>query len=325
MIHMKRSAGPNITRALRAVVLLIAAPLLLGAICAGGDDSNLPDLEPFTAEQEQLLHDIRDVAAAVRGLEVNDKTVEGTLSREIFRAYIDEEYANIDDDDIAEIEAFEAALRLFHLIGPDDDILELASKDEGTSILGMYLFKENRLVLIADGGAEIAPFDEMILAHEYVHSFQDAAFNSEQLYALAENDDGDSRTEYGTTVSCLKEGDASLTMVLYMEETYGDDWQDVAFTDDEEEDDEAEVTLPPALERYDRFNYIECTRFVTTLYHDGGWDAVDAAYRNPPSTTEQILHPDKFLRSEAPRSSAPASIENSIGEGWSLFDLSPFG
>ena len=326
MTDIRRSAGSSITcKLLRAAVLFAIGPLLLGAICTGGDDSKLPDLEPFTAEQEQRLHEIRDIAASVRGLVVNEETVEGTLSRAIFRAYIDEVYAKLDDDDRAEIDAFNVALRLLHLIGPDDDILELVSEDDGSSILGLYLFKENRLVLIADSGADIDPFNEMILVHEYVHSFQDSAFDSEKLYGLAENDDNDGRTEYDTTVSCLKEGDASLTVVLYMEEVYGDDWQDVVFTDDVDEDEEAEATLPPALERYNSFNYIECTRFVNTLYRDGGWEAVNAAYQNPPRTTEQILHPDKFLAREASRNPAPASIEDTLGEGWSLFDLSPFG
>lgn len=326
MTDIRRSAGLSSTfKLLRAAVLLAAAPLLLGAICSGGDDSILPDLEPFTAEQEQRLHEIRDVAAKVRGLDVNEETIEGTLSRSIFRAYIDEEYAKIDDDDKAEIEAFSVALRLFHLIGPDDDIIELVSEDDGTSILGMYLSEEGRLVLITDSGADIDPYNEMILAHEYVHSFQDVAFDSERLHAYIDNDDNDSRTEYDTTISCLKEGDATLTMVLYMEEVYGDDWRDVAFTDDEDEDEEAEAALPPALERYNNFNYIECTRFVTTLYRDGGWEAVNAAYQNPPRTTEQILHPEKFLAREAPRNPAPASIVDTLGEGWSLLDISPFG
>jgi hypothetical protein len=114
-------------------------------------------------------------------------------------------------------------------------------------------------------------------------------------------------------------------MVLYMEEVYGDDWWDAAFPDGVDEDEEAEATLPPALERYEGFNYIECTRFVRALYREGGWEAVNAAYQDPPRTTEHILHPDKFLTREAPRNPAPPSIEDTLGEGWSLFDLSPFG
>jgi hypothetical protein len=325
---MERSAGSNVTRTLRIVVLLVAAPLLLGAICAGGDDNSLPELEPFTLEQEQLLHDIRDVAADVRGLDVNLEAVEGTLSQEALAAYFDEQYAKFDEDDIAEFDAFSVALRLLHLIGPDDDYYDLVTSDDGGNILGLYQRDGDRLVLIGDSGVEIDPGDEMTLAHEYVHSFQDGTHDLERLYQYVANDDGDSRTEYGTTISCLIEGDATNSMFLYMEEVYGEEWRDVAFADDvedEEPTEEENADYPIALSRYGAFNYFECYFFVAALYEDGGLAAVDEAYHNPPSTTEQVLHLDKYQKAEAARSPAPASIEDTLGEDWTLFDLSPFG
>lgn len=52
------------------------------------------------------------------------------------------------------------------------------------------------------------------------------------------------------------------------------------------------------------FPYRAGLRFVTDLYRAGGLDLVDQAFATPPTTTEQILHPEAFLRGEVPRTIA---------------------
>src|SRR5262249_1959000 len=34
--------------------------------------------------------------------------------------------------------------------------------------------------------------------------------------------------------------------------------------------------------------------FCARLANDGGWEALDEAYRNPPLSSEQIIHPEKY-------------------------------
>lgn len=305
------------------MLLLGVAPLLLGAFCGGGGGgSNLPDLDPFTADEEDLLHGIRDEAASMRGLEINPDTTEGTLTRDQLTTYIDDEYSDIDESDLQEVEVYNDAYRLLHMIGPDDDLLEAVKTSDSQGILGFFVPDENSLVLIADPTHEINPYDEMILAHEYIHSFQHYKFDLNKLDKLAEDETNDDRTEYSTTVDCLEEGDASVGMLLFMEDRYGPSWRDQLPADEEDAPDEP---VPPAIERYMAFDYSECVRFVQALYDDGGWAAVDRAYANPPTTTEQILHPRKYLDGEASRSGAPASLEDGLGDGWSLLETDPFG
>jgi hypothetical protein len=42
------------------------------------------------------------------------------------------------------------------------------------------------------------------------------------------------------------------------------------------------------------FPYLRGMVFCARLANEGGWKAVDEAYKNPPVSTEQILHPEKF-------------------------------
>src|SRR5262249_57338089 len=52
--------------------------------------------------------------------------------------------------------------------------------------------------------------------------------------------------------------------------------------------------------------YVYGTPFVHALRRRGGWDAVNAAWDDAPTTREQILHVDKWLAHEAPiEASAP--------------------
>jgi hypothetical protein len=65
--------------------------------------------------------------------------------------------------------------------------------------------------------------------------------------------------------------------------------------------------------------YIYGTLFVNTLRRQGGWAAVDRAWEDPPTTTEQILHVEKWLAHEpAKRVSAPPFA--SLGPGWTQSD-----
>jgi hypothetical protein len=70
-------------------------------------------------------------------------------------------------------------------------------------------------------------------------------------------------------------------------------------------------SLPQASETLRNFPYREGLAFVVDLYRAGGFALVDQAYARPPKTTEQILHPQKYLSDEQPR--AIANIEPPAG------------
>lgn len=71
------------------------------------------------------------------------------------------------------------------------------------------------------------------------------------------------------------------------------------------------ASLPDTISHLDYFPYDYGKPFVKGLYGKGGWAAVYRAYANPPNTTEQILHPEKYLLNETPhRVAASRPSEN---------------
>jgi len=76
-------------------------------------------------------------------------------------------------------------------------------------------------------------------------------------------------------------------------------------------------SIPPYIQRTLEFSYTAGDAFVSRLRDaaDGGWKLVDFALESqPPASTEQIIHPDKYLAFEEPR---PVRVgDPGLGSGW---------
>ena len=62
--------------------------------------------------------------------------------------------------------------------------------------------------------------------------------------------------------------------------------------------------------------YSDCSRFVGALYNEGGFAALDAAWADPPRSTEHILHPERYLAGDAPQIGALTPLTDTLGAGW---------
>ena len=75
------------------------------------------------------------------------------------------------------------------------------------------------------------------------------------------------------------------------------------------------------------FDYNECALFAAALFKDAdrSWTKVNAAFDRPPSTTEQVMHPEKYLLGETPTSMKTLNIEKRLPGGWKQKDSSILG
>ena len=130
----------------------------------------------------------------------------------------------------------------------------------------------------------------VILAHELTHALEDQHFHLENLPLEAEGND-----DRALAASALVEGDATLVMDRYM---IGDlstsalkDSLASALTTDVRQ----LVAAPRFLRETLVFPYLKGQDFCQALYTHGGWKALADAFRHPPSSSSQILHPERFL------------------------------
>jgi hypothetical protein len=57
--------------------------------------------------------------------------------------------------------------------------------------------------------------------------------------------------------------------------------------------------------------------FVGVFFDAAGWENVELVYQNPPVSSEQILHPEKYVATETPVPMTDASFATVLGNGWS--------
>jgi hypothetical protein len=83
-------------------------------------------------------------------------------------------------------------------------------------------------------------------------------------------------------------------------------------------------TAPAVVRESLLFPYTYGTQFVQYLLTDASWDRVSEAYKTPPDSTEQVLHPERFLTRDAPVEIKLSPLEPILGRGWKkrLHDVS---
>ena len=166
------------------------------------------------------------------------------------------------------------------------------------------------------------------LLHELVHALQDQHYNLGDLTRY--RDDGGDRA---SAVSALAEGDATSAMFDGMLAAHGktaldlpDDLLAQQFASASALD---EGGAPPLIRRSLLAPYVDGLRFVQALRRRGGFSEVDRVWKNLPTSTEQILHLEKYdahersLDVELPL--PPPVMPGSSEQPWRAFFHDVFG
>jgi hypothetical protein len=190
--------------------------------------------------------------------------------------------------------ADEEVLKLLGLLDPKVDLRAASASVFGEQVAGYYDPRSRRLRVVSGASTSGRVLNEIVLAHELTHALEDQRLGLDQE-RLSTNDDR------ALAYLSLVEGSATDVMYLYGaryfsgEELLGGVLGS-AF--------QGTGGLPPFITAQLVFPYQRGLEFVQRLVQVGGgrWTLVDAAHRShPPVSTEQIMHPDKYLRFERPK------------------------
>ncbi|MBX3229764.1 MAG: hypothetical protein KIT84_05470 [Labilithrix sp.] len=201
-----------------------------------------------------------------------------------------------------------------------DELLKLLD----AQLEGFYEPKNGTMYLANDLKGKEA---QATLAHELVHALQDQSWDlkSRSTYKPGEGD----KT---LALACLAEGDATSLMIDYAMADEGG----VSMTAlDPPESSLREMmaagmkgesikNVPHILKASLMAPYVDGLFFVNAARRKGGWAAVNRVWENPPTTTEQVLHFDKWEKHEPPLTVSPPTA-NALGSGWKKDDEDSFG
>jgi hypothetical protein len=264
---------------------------------------------------------IQPKLAKLRGLAFDHPVPTAYQTTDDFKAFLHREIAK----DLPPEKSKKLSAAYFH-IGLLEKPIDLATAYEQTMASQAAAYydpavKKFFVVMVPESDVLL----DTMSAHELTHGLQDQRFDLTKYMAVKPPLDDDAQLARQFVV----EGDATFAMFLYMAadaaksdavqatmfkllrgqieqfaqmdlKAYGEmmKQQASAFMDadpDLKKSMEAMGELPPMVVGPLLDSYMKGALVVMSAYDKGGWPMVDALYKKPPSSSEQVLHPDTKL------------------------------
>ncbi len=294
--------------------LLLASLLLVGSA---------PALLQQTTPSEKLLaaaDELIPVVARLRSLKPKAPIQKGVKTREEISQFVKQEVG--DHYQLSELKSEGILLQKLGLIPPGLDYVEFTLKLL-TEQIGGYYDSEKKAFFIAGW----LPLDEQkpAMVHELTHALQDQYFDLEGIVKRdrkAQNDDT------ALAHQAIAEGDATAVMLDYLLEPVGKTFvqlPDLVFVMQAQlayANNQYEIlkSAPDFIKQTLVFPYSYGAAFLQKARaHGEAWSVVDKIYSNLPASTEQIIHPEKYLdQRDDPK---PVEFEDPtprLGKGWRI-------
>jgi hypothetical protein len=169
------------------------------------------------------------------------------------------------------------------------------------------------------GSESPSPLERITLAHELTHAIDDQRFGLERLDVLGAK----CRDEDAAATLALVEGNATFFMLRWAR-TFLSAAEQVQVGIEAAMQDTSTGGIPPFVTRLQAWPYDQGMRFISALDARGGLEAVDEAFLDLPTSTEQIIHPERYPN-DAPTPVDVPDLAAELGEGWEDLDVMAIG
>ncbi len=292
-------------------VLVVCACALAAGAGAAGQRARPAAVNPKTAAVRAATAEVLRETSELRKLPVLRQVRSGAQSRaEIEQMLVRNLNESATPD---ETRATETTMKKFGLAPADFQLRPFLIKLLAEQVAGYYDPKTQEFYL-----ADWIDLDGQrpVIAHELTHALQDQHFNLRRFQKWPEHD-----SDAELAAHALVEGDASFLMMQYVAR---DPARQFAFlksmmsggANASEQIEKA----PRVLREQILFPYLQGMIWVTQIHKQGGWEAVSAAYKNLPKSTEQVFHHEKYTANELPQKVAVRDLSSALGPGWRMAD-----
>ncbi len=256
-------------------------------------DIPAPDASPtLQALPHDVLSKMETIEAQVmelRGLYPNAPTrrrlLTGDEMQQVVIDEITEGYTSEDAADDARV------MSLLGFLEPGFDLWTLYLDLYSEQVLGFYDDETEDMTVLSDADFDILA--QFTYAHEFDHFLQDHTYDFRDDLHYDETS-CEANGDRCLAVQALFEGDAVLLQSQWLR-TYASQ-DEIANLMELTAAFESPVfsTAPTFIQESMLFPYNQGLEFVLHFHIRGQWAAVDDVYRNPPASTEQILHPENY-------------------------------
>ena len=274
--------------------------------------ASAPASPAATEDSDAIYSLIRDQVEAIRSLEptadVEPVTIDETQLVENLEAEIDAEQSP------EEMALSEDLLGTLGLIPEGASIRELTLDLLAGQVAGYYSPERDELFVVSRTGQALGPVERVTYAHEFTHQLQDQNFDLGSLDTTSVD-----QSDRALAQLALIEGDAVYAQTVWLQQNLtGAELLELLQASLDPEALEALNKAPAYLRETSLFPYQDGLALVQGLIQDGDYDAVDKAFSDPPDSTEQVIHPNKYLQREDPiEVRIPTGIAGQVGRGWS--------
>lgn len=282
------------------------------------------DPQPTTqADTEELDREVRQVerdAANVRGLAPKGDVPETFLTQSQMKSNLLKDIT----EDYPQEEARQDAMELWLwrlLDDPELDLVQLYIDMLGEQVLGYYDPETDHMYVLRNQ-EDLSPGSKQTLAHEFIHALQDQYYDLEKL--LPDDSHEDDRS---MAIRALVEGDATMAGLSYVRDYFTQADIEKFLEESSSSDTSVLNSVPAYLRESLYFPYDAGSDFVNELLMMDGFAAVDQVFADPPASTEQIIHPEKYFDSprDEPIQVALKPLTDTLGAGWTMKDWGTLG
>lgn len=272
-------------------ILFLVSIATAGCVSAVGRDGHTNGVDPIQAIKDRLS-EVRGLAFSAE-VPILFETKERVNER--LKSDLEAGRENIKREDLS------LAYAKLGLLPSGVDLSSSLLNYYSSQALGFYNSTTKEIVL-SDGQDRAAmsnsPLSEetsKVLTHELTHALQDQHFslavklrrshNGDQILALRSVAEADAiLSEYAYRFGGLQDWVPDYVRQIVKAET-----RDSGFSD-----------VPAVIMDKMRFQYSSGLNFVSRFANGRGWLPVNLIYKYPPLSTEQILHPEKYLATPDP-------------------------
>ena len=288
--------GPSGRKSRRRLIgaVLAAIAVIAGAAGYVRQHSGQPS---YPASWDPRVAPIAAFVQSERGLHWKHPVKVEFLSTARFSALMAKESA----PDTKSTDQTQAIFQVMRAVGVASGNVDLARSEQQfaqSDVVGQYV-DSDRTVYVS--GDQLTPYVRSVLAHELTHALQAQYFDLQNMSSGRADDE--------SAVTALIEGDAMRVQDAY-EQTLSQADQDALVSEQQQGSSQADSQnaqdgIPQFLVDQAQFPYDFGPTFVQSQYAKGGNQAVDDAFRNPPTVDSQIVDPETFVTgSPAPKVAA---------------------
>lgn len=288
---------------MKHILLLLFLSVWLAARPAFAQTRAVPEIDvAYIDAMKTELQSLRglEYAAPVAVQFVSQKEIADIAAHIMVREGMDADY----------IDASARVMQAFGFLESTGDLQDALHSVLTQQVEGLYDTDQNTLYvvrenLLAEQAQELMSIfngmnpKDFALSHELEHALQAQYFDLNRLNTLRLRSE-----DAALAFKCVVEGDAMAVMMNYTMRAVGANVLETpnmgtlmqgmmdtpgapalaAFPD-----------VPEIIKAQFLFPYTGGLDFLGVLYQDSGWDAINTAFENPPLSSEQVLHPEKFL------------------------------